>query len=167
MKKGKLWLFGIAAFVALSMVTGCLLEAPTDEEVLSGAQEVTARSVALLNDLPDSLDGTHWEGYGPMDPPSVGAKVTLDVDATGVDEDTGEELGTITFYFPHDNTHPPYAYTYNPNAASPGGTVTETPEGSGNPGAYTLVQDGSGNYSLVFDNFYGYHPDDVTFDLAP
>jgi hypothetical protein len=164
MKKKRFWLFGIAALIALSMVTGCLLEAPADEEVQLDAQGVSARSATLLDALPASLNGTHWEGYGPMDP-SPGPKVTLDVVATGEDDETGEEIGTITFYFPHDQSHPVYDYTYD--TTNHDGTVTETPDGSGNPGDYTLVDNGSGNYSLVFSNFYGYHQDPVIFDLTP
>ncbi|MDR1128131.1 MAG: hypothetical protein LBL20_02375, partial [Treponema sp.] len=115
------------------------------------------------NDLPDSLDGTHWEGYTPMDP-APGPVVTIDVVATGVNED-GNEIGTMTFYFPHDLTNPTYVYTFD--TSIPGGTVTVSFESSSGPGAYTLVDNGSGSYSLVFDNFYGYHPDDIAFALVP
>jgi hypothetical protein len=156
MKKGKLWLFGIAALMALAMVTGCAMEAPSDPEVQLDAQGVSVRSVALVNALPSSLNGTNWDGYGPQDPPEDGEKITLAFAGSG----SGVETGTASFYFPHDNTYPIYAYTYY--ATTQTGIITEMdPEiGRGNPGEFSIVEY-EGNYSLLFINFYGYHPDDI------
>jgi hypothetical protein len=160
MEKKRFWLLGIAAFIALSMVTvtGCFLEAPVDEEVLSGAQGVSARSATLLNAL-STLDGTNWNGYTQQNQPPLPKATLAFLGSIGVNGETG----TVSCWFPYDNSYPVYNYTFD--ASNQDGYLTENSAGGGNPGYYYVDEDENGNYSLVFPNFYGYHP--ASFDLVP